>query len=455
MVFSSVQFLFIFLPVCLTGYYLIGKKNRNAFLLVMSLLFYASGEPKFVAVMIASIAVNYLAALLIAWVESRKALKTAALAVVLAADLGLLFYFKYIWFTIDSVNRLFGASLDYVYVALPIGISFFTFQEMSYVIDVFRGRVNAQKNPLIVALYVAFFPQLIAGPIVRYADLQDEILNREESAVCFAEGVSRFASGLAKKMLLANNLAIAADYAFGLKPELLGTGVAWIGAIAYSLQIFFDFSGYSDMAIGLGRMFGFHIKENFDYPYISASVSEFWRRWHMSLSSWFRDYVYIPLGGSRKGNVYINLLIVFALTGLWHGASWTFVIWGLWNGFFVIIERLLKNRLNFVIPAGIGHFYTIAVAVVGWVFFRAVGMQEAIAYLGAMFSFRQGIPNDAVYALKDFGPLILIAALFSVPLIREKKMPGGVQIVWSAALLAVSVFFVISGTYNPFIYFNF
>ena len=458
MVFSSVEFIFIFLPICLIGYYLISKKHRtarNAFLLVMSLAFYAAGEPKFVAVMVASIVINYGMALLIASAEGNRRAGTAILALALALDLALLFYYKYIWFAIDTLNRAFKLSLDYIYVTLPIVISFFTFQEMSYVIDVYRGKVPVQKNPLIVALYVAFFPQLIAGPIVRYSDICEEIQSRKETADDFAYGITRFAEGLAKKTILANNLAVAADYAFNLRPELLGTGVAWIGAVAYSLQIFYDFSGYSDMAIGLGRMFGFHILENFNFPYVSGSISEFWRRWHMSLSSWFRDYVYIPLGGSRKGNVYGNLLVVFALTGLWHGASWTFVVWGLWNGFFVIAERFAKNHLHLKMPGILSHVYTLFVCVTGWVFFRAIGMQEALAYLKSMFVFTKGVPNDALYALSDFGPMILISALFSIPLIKREKLPKILQLVFTVILLVMGLLFVISGTYNPFIYFNF
>ncbi len=458
MVFSSVEFIFIFLPVCLAGYYLIGKKHRtarNAFLLVMSLAFYASGEPKFVLVMMLSIAVNYAMALLVDSCCGKKNLKTMLLVLAIALDLALLFYYKYIWFAINTLNRAFKLNIDYIYVALPLGISFFTFQEMSYIIDVYRKKVPVQRNPLIVALYVAFFPQLIAGPIVRYSDIQEEIISRDENAGNFSKGVTRFAEGLAKKTILANNLAIASDYAFNLNPEFLGTGVAWIGAVAYSLQIFFDFSGYSDMAIGLGRMFGFHILENFNFPYISKSISEFWRRWHISLSSWFRDYVYIPLGGSRKGNVYLNLLAVFALTGLWHGASWTFAVWGLWNGFFVVAERFAEKRMHLKIPKAIGHVYTLLVCVIGWVFFRAIGMQEAFTYIKCMFVFTEGIANDALYALSDFGPIILISVLFSIPLIKKEKMPEPVRIACTAILLVLGMIFVVSGTYNPFIYFNF
>lgn len=465
MVFSSIVFLFLFLPAVLLGYYLLREELRNAFLLLMSLLFYAAGEPRFVFIMMASILANYLLGLFIGAAEGKRFLKRISLVLVIAVNLGILFYYKYYDFAVSNANALLGTSLPLRHIALPIGISFFTFQGMSYVLDVYMGKAQVQKNPLHVALYIALFPQLIAGPIVRYSDVSREIVSRKETLEDFASGVQRFTIGLAKKVVLSNQFAILADQAFGADPGQLGAGLAWLGAVAYTMQIYFDFSGYSDMAIGLGRMFGFHFRENFDYPYTSTSVTVFWRKWHISLSSWFRDYVYIPMGGNRRGNVYLHLLTVFFLTGLWHGASWNFVIWGLWHGFFLIAERLLrKQNIAIPIPAALKWIYTMLVVVIGWVFFRAADLHAAVSYLGCMFGMA-GL-GTVWYTLQDYGVVIVFGVLAMLPIAKKYCILRETYVVWLKAsrilepvicgiLLVIGIAYTVSGTYNPFIYFNF
>lgn len=469
MVFSSTIFLFAFLPATLLGYYLIRKELRNFLLLVMSLLFYTAGEPKFVFIMMASIVANYVLGIFLGWATEHNLLRRQILILALIVNLGILFYYKYYDFTINNINLLFGCTLPLRNIVLPIGISFFTFQGMSYVLDVYMGKGEVQKNPLYVALYIALFPQLIAGPIVRYSDVNREIVSRQETLDDFASGVQRFTVGLAKKVILSNQFALLADQSFETAPEQLGACLAWLGAIAYTLQIYFDFSGYSDMAIGLGRMFGFHFRENFDYPYTAASVAVFWRKWHISLSSWFRDYVYIPLGGNRTGNVYLHLLIVFLLTGLWHGASWNFVVWGLWHGFFLIVERILrKHETEIPLPKFLKWLYTMLVVLIGWVFFRAEGLITGLTYLKCML----GIMGAESYAMslpfyiKEYGLLILVAGVCSTPIIpflnrccdespilcraRNIVLPVVVAFLLLTSIGALSV-----TSYNPFIYFNF
>ena len=341
MVFSSTMFLFVFFPITLIGYWLIRKELKNYWLLLVSLVFFGWSQPKYFWIILLNIAVNYSASMLMDTIgkKHRKSILFGGISL----NLALLFYFKYFDFAIDSINKMFGSSFELFNIVLPIGISFFTFQGMSYIVDVYKGEVAVQKNPLKVALYITLFPQLIAGPIVRYKDIAAEIDDRSTSIDDFAAGAERFIIGLGKKAIIANTMAMCADSIWQNGAGNIQWITAWVGSIAYTLQIYFDFSGYSDMAIGLGRMFGFHFVENFNLPYISKSITEFWRRWHISLSTWFRDYVYIPLGGNRK-HVYRNLLIVFFLTGVWHGASWTFVVWGGYNGAFLLIERLRRNR---------------------------------------------------------------------------------------------------------------
>lgn len=467
MLFSSSIFLFIFLPIALAVYYLPLRRWRlgqNIWLFLISLLFYAWGEPWFVLVMIGSILANWGFAL---WVDARckkGRSSKGVIALTVAVNLAVLFIFKYLMFALHTVNAFFGASLSVPAIALPIGISFFTFQAMSYVFDVCRGRGEVQKNPLNVGLYVALFPQLIAGPIVRYETVAHEIKYRKETMDDFCSGVCRFVIGLCKKVLLSNNLALCADAAFA-QGESLTVAMAWLGAVAYALQIFFDFSGYSDMAIGLGKMFGFHFLENFDYPYISRSVSEFWRRWHISLGSYFRDYVYFPLGGSRvrsKGRLVFNLFVVWFLTGLWHGAAWTFILWGLYYFLLITFEKLIgwEKRIK-NIPI-LPHLFTLLAVLLGWVLFRAKDLSAAVQYISVMFG--GGALSDpvALLWLKESAWCLGLGILFSCPIAKavsqktEKNLAMAILypiVLISVLLIAVS--FLIKGGYNPFIYFNF
>jgi Predicted membrane protein involved in D-alanine export len=472
MVFSSSIFLFFFLPIVLLLYYLVRTEFRNVTLLIASLMFYAWGEPEFVFVIIASILINYLFGLLIHVCHAKS--KTAAKVVMLAgvaANCGLLFYFKYYDFFLTSVHDLTGWDVAIKNIVLPIGISFFTFQGLSYVIDVYLKKVEIQRNLINFAMYKAFFPQLIAGPIVRYVDIHYQIERRSHSVDKFAEGVRRFIIGLSKKVLIANSLGQVADNIFGLPADQSSTATLWVGAICYSFQIYFDFSGYSDMAIGLAKMFGFDFKENFNYPYIAKSISDFWRRWHISLSSWFRDYLYIPLGGNRTGNVYVNLTIVFIVTGLWHGAAWNFVLWGLWHGLFQIIERVLKKseKVKIRIPSFLQWLYTMMVVLIGWVLFRAPDLNYALKYLGGMFGFvsSRDVGFTVWYYLDQMAiTMILIGCLASLPIVPYlRKIVGPLeehngfslfwQTVYIAALLVICMMFLATSTYNPFIYFRF
>ncbi len=406
MVFSSKLFLFIFLPTVLVLYYLAPRKLRNTLLLLASLLFYAWGETFFVGLFLLVIAINYVAGLAIGDPVSGNAgsrRRRFALAITIAANLALLAFFKYFNFAVDSWNA-FVAGLDArtlilddpMRVTLPLGISFFTFHGMSYVIDVYRGDVRRTRNFINFATYSSLFPQLVAGPIVRYVQVAGDLVERKVSIEVFSEGVRRFVLGLGKKVIIANALAGPADQIFALPDERVSTGLAWFAVLCYTLQIYFDFSGYSDMAIGLGKMFGFHFLENFNYPYISKSVQEFWRRWHISLSTWFRDYLYVPLGGNRGGTVrtYLNLMIVFFLCGLWHGASWTFVTWGLYHGVFLVLER--SSALAFMdrFWAPVRHVYALSVVFFGWLIFRAETFSQIGVFLRAMFSLKLAVPGE-------------------------------------------------------------
>lgn len=469
MLFSSNVFLFLFLPAVLFGYYVLLKErhHRNIFLLVASLGFYAWGEPRFVFVMILSILCNWALGLLTARYRDDKRRSRAVILLMLTVNFSILFLFKYLMFTIESINRIAGSALPVPHILLPVGISFFTFQAISYVLDVSRGDAQPQRSLLNVALYIAMFPQLIAGPIVRYKTVAEQIGQRKESFDEFGEGVERFIIGLGKKVVLANSLAVVADEAFLLPSGELSVSFAWIGIAAYSFQIFFDFSGYSDMAVGLGRMFGFHFPENFNYPYIARSISDFWRRWHISLSSWFRDYVYIPLGGSlvnSTGRLLLNLLIVWSLTGLWHGANWTFVAWGFFYFVLLACEKLLDAERVAEKHPWLGHIYVWLAVMIGWVLFRSDSMGDAIAYLGVMFG-SAGSPmadlHTTIY-LNEYKYYFLFAMLFSMPVrkiipagIRQSKIASLVQPAGYLLLLVLSVSFIVKDTYNPFIYFNF
>lgn len=474
MVFSSTIFLFVFLPFTLLGYYLINPRFRNVFLLIVSLFFYAWGEPKFVFVMIFSIFMNYLFGLFVDKYRDNKKKAYFIIFVTVAFNVTLFFIFKYLNFTIRNLNLLFDDAIPQTDIALPIGISFFTFQAMSYVFDVYRRNGEVQKNPLNVALYVSFFPQLIAGPIVRYETVSNDIKNRKETFQDFVYGIKRFTIGMGKKVIISNSIAVVAEKAYAYTDySELSVGFAWMGAIAYSLQILFDFSGYSDMAIGLGRMFGFHFVENFDYPYISKSVSEFWRRWHISLGTWFRDYVYFPLGGSRvksKSRLILNLFAVWTLTGVWHGASWNFILWGIFYFVLLTFEKLtgIPKRFKSKLTQNIYRVFTLFSVMFGWVFFNAKDLSQGVNYVKAMF----GAQHNALIGVAEhfwFDKTILIyiiAIILCTPV--AKKILGLAQRnkacecvlsilepVMFLLLFVLCIAYMVTSTYNPFIYFNF
>jgi alginate O-acetyltransferase complex protein AlgI len=470
MLFSSVLFLFLFLPLVLVIYYglLRTRNSRNVFLLLASLFFYAWGEPKFVFLMIACIVFNYVCGLLVDKFRQDKTKAYTVLTIMLIGNLSVMGIFKYLVFIIKNLNAGFGLQLTVPNIALPIGISFFTFQSISYVVDVYRGRGQALKNPLNVGLYISLFPQLIAGPIVRYETVADQIYNRKETEADFANGVLRFVEGMGKKVLFSNNFALIADKAFGLPMENLSVSMAWMGAIAYTLQIYFDFSGYSDMAIGLGKMFGFHFNENFNAPYISKSISEFWRRWHISLGTWFRDYVYFPLGGSRvdtKWKLVRNLFVVWLLTGVWHGANWTFMAWGVYFGLFIMLEKFTGLDKYLVKKKVLGHLYAMLLVVFGWVLFRAETIGQAGQYLKAMFGLNGNIiyGNLAKLYLWENLHLFILGILFSLPIrqwfctkfpsfSKKLSVPYGICMV---LIFMTAIAYLVKGSYNPFIYFNF
>ncbi len=471
MVFSSISFLFVFLPLLLAVYFLLParlREGRNLVLLLFSLFFYGYGGPRFLLLMLLSIAVNYAGGLLAAPDQRRRRLWTG---LVTAVNLGLLGWFKYAGFLGANLNRIW-TGLPVPEVALPIGISFFTFQGLSYVLDVYRGEAAPERNPLRVALYISLFPQLVAGPIVRYTTVADEIRNRRETLDAFTDGAVRFLFGLGKKMLLANQLGLLADQVYATRPEFLTTALAWLGAAAYTGQIYFDFSGYSDMAIGLGRMFGFHFLENFNYPYLSQSVTEFWRRWHISLSTWFRDYLYIPLGGNRCAHwKHIrNILVVWALTGLWHGAAWNFLCWGLYFGLLLLGEKYGWGRILERAPAALRHLYAMVLIVVSWVLFRAETLDYAVRFLQAMAGFAQGGLTDGrtTYYLLEFRWELLLAIPAAMPVKSwlqnwlESKSGAAAQalLAWGPKLIALGTFGLsflrlVSSSFNPFIYFRF
>jgi len=465
--FSSNLFLFLFLPGVLAVYYLLDRRLRNPFLLLASLVFYAWGTGKFVVMMLASAFFNYAAALLMSRIQ-KPVWRKLTLGITVALNLSLLFVYKYLDFFITNINLL-GFDFPLQHIALPLGISFFTFQAMSYSLDVYMGTAEVQKNPLNVALYVSFFPQLVAGPIVRYQTIARQIQYRQETFDDFSEGVRRFILGFAKKIILSNNMALVADAVFA-DPNR-SVIYAWMGAIAYTFQIFFDFSGYSDMAIGLGKMFGFHFLENFDYPYTSTSVSEFWRRWHMSLGQWFRDYVYFPLGGSRvktKARLVFNLFVVWSLTGIWHGASWNFIFWGLMYFVLLTFEKLtgIPGRLKSP-PAKIGYrVFTLLCVIIGWVFFRAETMGAGIQYVSDMMGLSGNalLCNGAVRDFFQYRWFFLGSAVCSTPFFRwvRNRYSGkaGTILEWlelpvSLFLLIWAVSYIMLGSHNPFIYFNF
>ncbi|NLE26376.1 MAG: MBOAT family protein [Clostridiaceae bacterium] len=464
MLFSSLIFLFLFLPLTLAGYYLLpGTRYKNIFLFLVSMFFYAWGEPIYILSLPVSIVINYAFGLLIHSSSKRKKL---CLIGSIVFNVGLIVLFKYLPFFITNINNILPLHIPVPKMALPLGISFYTFKIITYLVDVYRGTVIVQKNFTNLALYISLFPQLTAGPIVKYSAISMQLENRNHSLNMLTGGVTKFIVGLGKKVVLSNNLALIADTVFNFKSGAFGVLSAWIGLISYSLQIYFDFSGYSDMAIGLGRMFGFEVDENFNYPYISKSAGEFWRRWHISLGSFFRDYVYIPLGGSRcklQLANYRNLFVVWFLTGLWHGASWNFIIWGLYFGFLIALERVFLSNLLNKLPQFLQHSYLVLASVMGWVFFRTDSLSHASLYFKKLFglSITTDLSNPLLL-LHDNFLLLIVAILACTPLIRNLVLSltkyrffpyaAGLGLV---LIYFISIMYLGNSSYNPFIYFRF
>ncbi|MDB1947990.1 MBOAT family protein [Clostridium tertium] len=467
MVFSSSVFIFMFLPLSLVSYYISGKKIKNYILLLASLFFYAWGGMNYLKVLIISILINYIFGLLVDKTIDKKHLRMFFLILGIILNLALLFYYKYYDFFLENINTIFNMNLELKKIVLPIGISFFTFQGMSYIIDIYRNDGKVNKNIFSVALYISLFPQLVAGPIIKYKAVDEQIRNRKESIDYFSYGINRFVIGLGKKIIISDMLGAISDNIFLLaNSSEIDMITAWIGAICYTLQIYFDFSGYSDMAIGLGHLFGFKFPENFNYPYISRSITEFWRRWHISLSTWFKEYLYIPLGGNRRGNVYFNLVVVFLVTGLWHGASWNFVIWGLWHGLFMIIERLIRDKAWYKkIPLIIKIFITLFIVIIGWVLFKATTLKEGLRYLSIMFGLVNfsNITFEFTYFIsRKFILLIIIGIIASTPIPKNifNRYKGIkafelIKTILIILLFIVSIIFMVNSTYSPFIYFQF
>ena len=463
MLFASNIFLFVFLPIVISIYYISpGRKFKNFLLLLASLLFYAWGEPKFVIIMLASIIFNYFIGLLLWKFSNNKKISLGTLIIGIVYNLGILFRYKYLMFVLSNVNNIFKSHIPIPNIILPIGISFFTFQILSYIIDVYRGKVNVQKNVFNLGLYISFFPQLIAGPIVRYETIQNQIMNRKEDFLLFFDGIERFVVGLGKKVIIANTMASIADYVFNQTMTLdISLATVWIGAIAYTLQIYYDFSGYSDMAIGLGKMFGFKFEENFNFPYISKSITEFWRRWHISLGTWFRDYVYIPLGGSRvnKKRLVFNLFVVWLLTGLWHGANWTFVAWGLLYFILLTLEKVFdiqNKKVNHIFR----HIYTMLFVILGWVIFRSDSLTYAFSYMDRMFTFTNFVDLKFAELLLENIIILIIAVVLSLNIIKfdklkRKKIFTTFYYISLVLVFIISISYIVKGVYNPFIYFNF
>lgn len=463
MLFTSISFLYYFLPIVIVLYFILPKKARNVVLFIASLVFYYYGEPKYILLMLAEILVAYIGALLI-----DKFKKKSIFITTIAIHIGLLCIFKYTDFMISNVNGILKTSIPLLRLALPIGISFYTFQILSYVIDVYNGKVKVQKSFLKLATYVMLFPQLIAGPIVRYETVEDELNNRKCNFETFSYGVRRFVLGLAKKVLIANMLGeLCTKFTATTEKSVL---FYWIFAIGYMLQIYFDFSAYSDMAIGLGRIFGFHFLENFDYPYISKSITEFWRRWHMSLSSWFRDYVYIPLGGNRKGvkKQIRNILVVWALTGIWHGASWNFVVWGLMFGVLLIIEKFFLAKYLEKAPNFVKRIYVLFIVMISFVIFNANTMGEAFKNIIGLFGANGEVfvNKYTLYYLKSYFVTLLIAIIGATPLmknavdkLKENKVMSSIINILEPVCLTLLMFvvtaYLVDNSYNPFLYFRF
>lgn len=473
MVFSSIFFLFTFLPLSLLLYWMSPAKIKNFTLLAVSLFFYAWGEPVYVLLMIASILTNFVFGIFIEseLIKEKRAVRRALFISAVVFNILILGFFKYYGFLAENINALFNADIAYSELPLPIGISFYTFQVLSYVIDVYLGKVRLQRNPVSFALYVTMFPQLIAGPIVRYSDIESQLEQRNVSASKFGEGAQRFIQGLGKKVLIANSMGALWDITQAMDMTGISVFSAWLGIIAYTFQIYFDFSGYSDMAIGLGKMFGFEFMENFDHPYVSRSVTEFWRRWHISLGTWFREYVYIPLGGNRCSRIrqIRNIMAVWMLTGLWHGASWNFVVWGIYYGCLLLIEKFFLKKLIDNAPAIISHVYCMLAVIIGWVLFASRDIESAAAYLGVMSGASGNVlvDNAFIYYLKSNAVMLVISLLFSTGIFREIFEPEEISdkirtrvshsaaVILHAFILFMSTAYLVTETYNPFLYFRF
>ena len=448
-------------------------KIKNFTLLAVSLFFYAWGEPVYVLLMIASILTNFVFGIFIEseLIKEKRAVRRALFISAVVFNILILGFFKYYGFLAENINALFNADIAYSELPLPIGISFYTFQVLSYVIDVYLGKVRLQRNPVSFALYVTMFPQLIAGPIVRYSDIESQLEQRNVSASKFGEGAQRFIQGLGKKVLIANSMGALWDITQAMDMTGISVFSAWLGIIAYTFQIYFDFSGYSDMAIGLGKMFGFEFMENFDHPYISRSVTEFWRRWHISLGTWFREYVYIPLGGNRCSRIrqIRNIMAVWMLTGLWHGASWNFVVWGIYYGCLLLIEKMFLKKLIDNAPAIISHVYCMLAVIIGWVLFASRDIESAAAYLGVMSGASGNVlvDNAFIYYLKSNAVMLVISLLFSTGIFREIFEPEEISdkirtrvshsaaVILHAFILFMSTAYLVTETYNPFLYFRF
>ncbi|WP_294403144.1 MBOAT family protein [uncultured Clostridium sp.] len=466
MIFSSLLFMYIFLPVVLGIYYFSPRKLRNFVLLAISLVFYGWGEPIYIFLMIISIIVGFTGARLIDKYRDNKDLSTCIFITVLVLNIGTLFFFKYYGFLIEIINSVFNSSLRIRTLPLPLGISFYTFQIISYVVDVYKRDTAVQKNIISFGAYVSMFPQLVAGPIVQYTTIEKQLNSREENLNQFGEGVERFVLGLGKKVIIANNVGAVWNTVKPLVSSDISVLTSWIGIIAFTLQIYFDFSGYSDMAIGLGKMFGFDFMENFKYPYISKSVTEFWRRWHISLGAWFRDYIYIPLGGNRCSKIanIRNIFVVWFVTGLWHGASWNFIVWGLFFGFIIFIEKMGLLKVLDKLPSFLCNIYTMFFVVISWVFFDTDTLKDSMVYIGNMFGLNNNIAYDnmACYLLDTNKVFLIIAIVCSTPLIKhlighlKKSLIGKiVLIVLYIGIIIVSTSLLVGESYNPFLYFRF
>ena len=461
MVFSSITFLFYFLPIVLVSYYIVPNKYKNIILLISSLLFYFYGEPSYILIMIGSIIFTYIFGLLI---NKYKKYSKLFLILSICISIGILIYFKYTNFIIQNINLWLKNKIDFIYVLLPIGISFYTFQLISYIIDVYRGQAKVQKNILKLAMYISLFPQLIAGPIVRYTEIEEQLENREYSFSKFALGVRRFIIGLGKKVLIANVLGqLCSSF---LSTNNSDTLFYWLYAIASMLQIYFDFSGYSDMAIGLGKMFGFEFLENFNYPYIATSITDFWRRWHISLSSWFRDYIYIPLGGNRVNKLkwFRNILVVWFLTGIWHGAAWNFIIWGIYFGILLILEKIFLGKVLERFPKFLSRIYVLFIVMISFIIFNGEGMDNILQNISGLFRITNStfVSYQSIYYLKSYFVVLIIAIIGATPIMKNianneemHKIINILEPIFLLIILIVSTSYIIDSSFNPFLYFRF